>query len=70
MIPMPRPETPEERIARWEVLGLLDPECLTCQREFYPRLREGATSVFAPSHKAGRRCESGGRPHCTCDTCF
>jgi len=23
-----------------------------------------------PSHDASRRCESGGRDHCTCDTCF
>jgi len=23
-----------------------------------------------PSHTASARCESGRRPHCTCDTCF
>jgi hypothetical protein len=23
-----------------------------------------------PSHDASPRCESGKRPHCTCDTCF
>lgn len=23
-----------------------------------------------PSHTASSRCESGKRPHCTCDTCF
>lgn len=23
-----------------------------------------------PSHSASSRCESGGRNHCTCDTCF
>jgi len=25
---------------------------------------------FGPRHEASRRCESGKRPHCTCDTCF
>lgn len=23
-----------------------------------------------PSHTASDRCESGKRPHCTCDTCY
>jgi hypothetical protein len=23
-----------------------------------------------PYHEASTRCESGKRPHCTCDTCF
>jgi hypothetical protein len=23
-----------------------------------------------PSHTPSERCESGKRPHCTCDTCF
>jgi hypothetical protein len=25
---------------------------------------------FGPSHFASRNCQSGGRNHCTCDTCF
>src|SRR5258708_735162 len=25
---------------------------------------------FYPSHFASQGCESGKRPHCTCDTCF
>jgi len=25
---------------------------------------------FHPSHRASQRCQSGGRNHCTCDTCF
>jgi hypothetical protein len=28
------------------------------------------TYGIAPNHNAGERCESGKRPHCTCDTCF
>jgi len=27
-------------------------------------------TTFFPPHRARRRCESGKRPHCTCDTCF
>lgn len=29
----------------------------------------GADSMM-PAHDASPRCESGKRPHCTCDTCF
>jgi hypothetical protein len=60
--------TREEMIADWEKRALLDPICPGCQ-EFYqsPRL---PIDVFAPSHKASGGCESGKRPHCTCDTCF
>jgi len=25
---------------------------------------------YGPSHWASPRCQSGGRPHCTCDACF
>jgi hypothetical protein len=63
-------ETNEERIARLEQSGDLDPACLTCLREFYPVLRETGKLPFAPSHKASKRCESGKYAHCTCDTCF
>jgi hypothetical protein len=61
----------EDRLAmitRWEREGRLDPNCPGC-REFYdsPKL---PIDVFAPSHKASNGCESGKRPHCTCDTCF
>lgn len=64
----------EAEIARLEAAGLLDPNCLTCQREFYPHYRErwtpGGFGPFAPSHKALSSCRSGGYPHCTCDSCF
>jgi hypothetical protein len=64
----------EEDIARYinfcEVRGDLDPECPTCQKVFYPVLRAGEGWPFAPGHKASARCESGKRPHCTCDCCF
>lgn len=60
-------ETREERIARLEKLGMLDPGCASCV-EFYEA--EDPAMHFAPSHRSGARCRSGGRPHCTCDTCF
>ena len=39
-------------------------ECSYCDK----RRKEGAT--FFPSHDASRNCQSGGRNHCSCDTCF
>lgn len=60
------PETREEKIARLEASGELDPECLGC-KEFYAH---PDVSPFAPRHKAKTGCESGGEPHCTCDSCF
>lgn len=64
--PFGNSETRDKRIARLERLGVIDPGCSYC-REFYdhPRL-----APFAPSHRASARCQSGGRAHCTCDTCF
>lgn len=34
----------------------------------YCEQNKGASMM--PSHDASLRCESGKRPHCTCDTCF
>ncbi len=45
----------------------LDPDCKSC-KEFYNAANP--LLVHAPRHKASSRCESGKRPHCTCDTCF
>ena len=39
-------------------------ECSTCDSE------RKAGSDFHPPHDASPRCESGGRDHCSCDTCF
>ncbi len=35
--------------------------------EYCKKLREFSGG---PRHRASSRCESGGRPHCTCDVCF
>lgn len=55
-----------ERLARMEEMGHLDPRCSKC-REFYDH-PDGMP--FAPDHKPSDACESGKRPHCTCDRCF
>jgi hypothetical protein len=39
-------------------------ECRYCDE----RRVEG--SDFHPPHDASPRCKSGGRAHCSCDTCF
>jgi len=66
--------TRDEKIAQLESIGHLDPTCRTCQADFYPFYRErwapGMSGPFAPSHQPSRNCESGKRPHCTCDVCF
>lgn len=55
--------TPAEiasRETRLEPVG----ECAGCDR-----IREGNEMHF-PRHAPSSRCESGSRPHCTCDTCW
>ena len=63
--------TPSDTVKDWESRGWLVPGCGGCA-EFYDAAFRGKDprDVFAPSHIASRRCESGRRPHCTCDTCF
>lgn len=61
-----REEKKLKRIVRMEVMGALDRTCSRC-REFYDH-PDG--TPFAPDHKASDHCESGKRPHCTCDRCF
>ena len=63
-------ETRAEQIMRWEQEGRLDPQCIFCCRDFYANHGCLPSEVFAPNHKASEGCESGKRPHCTCDTCF
>ena len=64
------PSTNEESIKRLEILGEIDPNCKTCKSIFYPSYEKGIFTVFAPRHKASKNCQSGKRPHCTCDCCF
>jgi len=42
----------------------LDPDCPACQR------RASGEDPHGPRHQPSDRCESGKRPHCTCDTCY
>jgi hypothetical protein len=64
--PPPEPDKAEQ-IRRMEKTGSIVRGCLAC-REFYDA--PNPLDVFAPRHTASQRCESGKRPHCTCDTCF
>lgn len=57
------------RIRELEASGDLDPDCQSCRADHYPVLERGEVP-FAPRHRASNRCESGKRPHCTCDVCF
>jgi hypothetical protein len=57
----------DERIRYLEMIGALCPECPGCQSRYDA---EDASMVMAPSHRAKPNCQSGGRHHCTCDTCF
>lgn len=38
--------------------------CEPCQTFLHTKV------TFFPPHVASRRCESGRRPHCSCDRCF
>jgi len=55
----------DDLIFQMEKEGRLDPICSGC-KEFYDS--DDPSSVFAPDHRPSPRCESGKRPHCTCDT--
>jgi hypothetical protein len=41
-----------------------DGDCVYCDRE------KAAANTFHPPHDASENCQSGKRPHCSCDTCF
>lgn len=56
-------------IIRLEGMGQLDPMCQGC-KEHYAWIKAHGSLPFAPSHKASTWCESGKRPHCSCDRCF
>lgn len=62
-------ETREKQIARWEKSGWLVPGCPGCQ-PVYDDPRKPAQSQQGPSHKPSNHCESGKRPHCSCDRCW
>ena len=59
-------ETRAERLARWQAMGLYDPDCRQCAAI----LEHPTLDPFMPRHKPGARCQSGRRPHCTCPTCW
>lgn len=56
-----------ETLANWIKCGKVLPpgECAGCDRDIAYN-----PSGYFPRHTASQRCQSGARPHCTCDTCF
>jgi len=56
-----------DRHLRMERMGSLVRDCPGCAERW---AAADPTSVMGPSHEASRHCESGGRPHCSCDACF
>lgn len=66
-------EQRDDQIKYLEELGDLSPKCLSCQ-DLYAFYRKqwqpGMSAPMAPRHRASALCESGKRPHCTCNTCF
>ena len=46
---------------------LAEGECKICDDR---RPTDPALIPPGPPHDPSPRCESGGHPHCTCDTCF
>jgi len=53
---------------------VIDNEKIT-RRQFadeceYCREKKKEGQLFFPLHDPSPRCESGKKPHCTCDTCF
>jgi len=61
-------ETREQIIKRWEDGRELVLGCVGC-KPFYD-WQGLPVDLYAPRHKASTRCESGKKPHCTCDRCF
>ena len=60
--------TRAEIVAAMESDGDMVPGCHGCAERYAAEDPQGG--VFAPRHKASARCESGRRPHCTCDVCW
>jgi hypothetical protein len=63
-----RVETRSDVIARGEAEGWLVKDCPGCH-EFYetPLM---PYDVHAPGHVPSQFCESGRKPHCTCESCW
>jgi hypothetical protein len=47
-------------------INAVDLSCPGCR----PRIESVTLRGNGPAHRPSPNCESGGRPHCTCDTCF
>lgn len=62
------PPDAQEVLDRWvHIAKRIERERETCS--FCKKIHDSGESL-APEHRASPRCQSGGHPHCTCDTCF
>lgn len=61
-------DEPEVVLANWvRIAKRIEQERLSCAE---CRKIHDSDQILAPRHEPSSRCRSGGRPHCTCDTCF
>lgn len=58
------PETKEQKLARWERDGIIVRDCKGCEPLY------ADPDAMCPRHQGSEYCESGKRPHCTCDLCW
>jgi hypothetical protein len=62
-------ETRSEALARWELQGWIERACPGC-KPFYNTLQmPWDVALREPSHLPSHTCESGFKPHCTCERC-
>lgn len=61
-------DSPERVLSNWvKIAKTIENERASCSE--CKRIHDSGESL-APTHRASSRCQSGGHPHCTCDTCF
>jgi hypothetical protein len=61
--------TNAERLEDFYTRGILARDCPSCEEDAAYVLQYGSLPM-GPRHEARERCESGKRPHCSCDLCF
>lgn len=64
LVPVESMRTVEEDIKRLEEIGQLVPGCISCDLR---RESPDPANWFGPRHKPSPHCESGKRPHCSCE---
>jgi hypothetical protein len=62
--------TRHREVTRLERGGFVDRTCPGCAEVIAAVLAGEVPSFPGPGHKPSSYCESGKRPHCSCDRCF